>query len=80
MPRIRPLTREEAHPGAQRFFDQDEKHFGFVLNPTGVFAYRPPVLEAARALGRSVGKDGALTTGLRALICVRVAMLVGCPF
>jgi hypothetical protein len=80
MPRIKPLTRDEAHPDAQAMFEQDEQRFGMVLNPTGVMAYRPPVLRAARGLGRSVGVDGVLTAELRALVCVRVATLVGCPF
>jgi hypothetical protein len=80
MDRIRPLTREEAHPDARAFYDQDERAFGLVLNPTGVMAYRPPVLAAARALGRSVVKDGVLPAALRALVCVRVATLAGCPF
>lgn len=80
MARIRPLTRDEAHPEAQPFFDQDERRYGFVLNPTPVMAYRPPVIAAARALGRSVAKDGVLSAELRALVCLRVAALVGCPF
>ncbi len=80
MSRIRPLDRDEAHPDAQPFFDQDMRAFGLVLNPTGIFAYRPPILSGYRALSRSVAKDAVLPAGLRALICVRVAMLVGCPF
>lgn len=80
MPRIKPLTREEAHPDAREFFDQDENYYGFVLNPTGVFAYRPPILQASRGLSRSVAKGGVLDAGLRALICVRIATIVGCPF
>jgi len=31
-------------------------------------------------LNRSVAKEATLSEGLRSLICVRVAMLVGCPF
>jgi hypothetical protein len=80
MSRIRPLDRAEAHPDAQAFFDQDEQRFGMVLNTTRVFAYRPPIQQAARALGRSVAEDAVLPAGLRVLVCVRVAMLVGCPF
>ena len=78
--RINPLGRDEAHPDAQPFFDQDERAFGLVLNPTRIFAYRPPILAAYRSLSRSVAKDAVLPAGLRALVCVRVAMLVGCPF
>ena len=80
MSRIKPLERDEAHPDAQTFFDQDERLFGLVLNSTRVMAYRPPILGAARSLSRSVAKDEALSAGLRALVCVRIAMLVGCPF
>lgn len=80
MSRIKPLDRDEAHLDAQRFFDQDEQAFGIVLNTTRVFAYRPPVLAAAKGLSRSVAKEATLSDGLRALICLRVAMLVGCPF
>ena len=80
MDRLPPLSRDHAHPDAQPFYDQDERAFGLVLNPTGVLAYRPPILAAARALGRSVSKDATLPSGLRSLVCVRVASLVGCPF
>ncbi len=78
--RIRPLERDEAHPDAREFFDQDERAYGMVLNPTRIFAHRPPIQAAARALSRSVGKDGVVPAGLRALICMRIAALVGCPF
>jgi len=80
MSRITPLDRDEAHADAQPFFDQDEAAFGLVLNPTRIFAYRPPILAAARGLSRAVANEAMLPAGLRALICVRVAMLVGCPF
>ncbi len=80
MARITPLTRDAAPPDAQAFFDQDVQRYGLVLNPTGVYAYRPPIQAAARALGRAVAVDEVLSAELRALVCVRVAALVGCPF
>lgn len=80
MSRVKPLDRDEAHPDARSFFDQDERAFGLVLNPTRIFAYRPPIQAAARALSRSVAREAVLPPAMRALICVRVAMLVGCPF
>ncbi len=80
MDRIRPLSREEAHPDVQQFYDQDMKAFGLVLNPTGVLAYRPPIMTAMRQLNRSLYKDSTLPAGLRALVCVRIAAKVGCPF
>jgi alkylhydroperoxidase family enzyme len=80
MSRIRPLARDEAHADARPFFDRDEQAFGLVLNTTRVFAYRPPILAAAKGLSGSVAREATLPAGLRALVCVRVAMLVGCPF
>jgi hypothetical protein len=80
MSRIRPLPQNEAGPEAQLAYDQDMRYFGMVLNPTGVFAYRPPVLLAERALGASVGKGGVLSASVRTLMCTRVASLIGCPF
>jgi hypothetical protein len=78
--RIKPLTPDDAPEDARVLFEQDVRAFGFVLNPTGVVAYRPPIAEAARRLGRSVAKEAVLPDALRALVCVRVATLVGCPF
>jgi hypothetical protein len=80
MSRIRPLSRDEAHADAQQVYDQDLRYFGLVLNPTGVMAYRPPVLVTARALSRSVARDAVLPAALRALVMTRVATQVGCPF
>lgn len=80
MDRIRPLSREQAHPEVQPFYDQDVRRFGLVLNPTGVLAYRPPIMAAMRQLNSSLYKDSTLPAGLRALVCVRIAALVGCPF
>ena len=80
MSRIRPLARDEAHADARKYFARDERAFGIVLNTTRVFAYRPPILAASKGLSRSVATEATLPEGLRALVCVRVAMLVGCPF
>jgi alkylhydroperoxidase family enzyme len=80
MDRIRPLARDEAAPDAQAIYDRDEAAFGLVLNPTRVMAHRPPILAASKQLGRAVSTDAVLPADLRALVCVRVATLVGCPF
>lgn len=80
MDRITPLEREQARPEARPIFDADERRFGVVLNPTRVFAHRPPILAASKALSASVGQEAVLPAGLRLLVCLRVATLVGCPF
>ncbi len=78
--RIRPLSRDEAREDVQQYFDQDLARFGMVLNPTQVFAHSPEVMRGARALGTGVAKAGRIDAGLKALLCVRVAAQVGCPF
>jgi hypothetical protein len=80
MDRVRPLERAEVPPDAQAIYDRDKHLFGVVLNPTRIFAHRPPILTASKALSRSVAQDGVLSQALRCLVCVRVASLVGCPF
>lgn len=80
MSRIKPLERDAAPADARRFFDLDEERYGTVLNPTRVQAYRPPILAASKQLSRAVGVEAALPETLRALVCTRVATLVGCPF
>lgn len=80
MPRIRPLPKDEAHPDATAFYDQDEQRHGLVLNPTPIMAYRPSILAASRGLDRSMRQEAVLSAELRALVCTRVAQLIGCPF
>lgn len=80
MSRIRPVPRDEAPPDVQRLYDAQVERFGFVLNPTQVWAHRPSILLASQRLYRAVEADGVLSPALRALICVRVATAVGCPF
>jgi hypothetical protein len=80
MERVRSLSRDEAPADARPFYDRDESAFGLILNPTTVMAHRPPILAASKQLSRSVSVDATLPADLRALVCVRVATLVGCPF
>ena len=80
MDRIPPLDRQQAASAAQPIFEADERRFGVVLNPTRIFAYRPSILAASKALSASVGQEAVLPAALRLLVCLRVATLVGCPF
>jgi hypothetical protein len=80
MPRIRPLPRDEVPPDAQAIYDAEQARFGFVLNPTGVMAHRPPILAASKQLNRAFSAGALLPAALTSLVCVRVATLVGCPF
>jgi alkylhydroperoxidase family enzyme len=80
MDRIRPLGRDEAREDVRRYFDDDMERYGMVLNTTQVFAHSPELMRGARGLSTGVAKAGRIPAGLRALLCVRVATQVGCPF
>jgi hypothetical protein len=80
MERIRPLDRDEAREDVRRYYDAEMDRFGMVLNPTRVFAHSPEILRGSKALNTAVNKAGRIPEALKALLCVRVATIVGCPF
>ena len=80
MPRIRPLGEEDVPAEYRTHFERDRSAFGTVLNSTGFYAYCPPIMEAAKALGTAVERSGKVSRELRCLLNVRAAAMVGCPF
>lgn len=79
MPRIHPLSKDEAPPEAQASFDRNVDLYGQVLNSTGIYAYRPTIQAGRLALAQSIDKSGLLPGRLRYLVMARVATIVGCP-
>jgi len=57
-----------------------ERWLGQTPISTGIQAYAPAILEASRALGAAPGLSGLLSQELRSLVCLRAALMVGCPF
>lgn len=80
MARITPLTKEQAPPELRPHFEAGERWLGETPIGTGIQAYAPPILEASRALGAAPGRSGLLSDELRSLVCLRAALMVGCPF
>jgi alkylhydroperoxidase family enzyme len=80
MPRIRPLTKEEAGPDVRPILEQVERNFGAMPAGTAIQAYCPPILEASRALGAAPARSGKLPALIRSLVCLRAAQMAGCPF
>jgi alkylhydroperoxidase family enzyme len=80
MPRIRPLSREEAAPELLPILDFVERTFGSIHAGTGIFAYCPPILQASHGLGRAVAASGLVSPLVRSLAMLRVAQIAGCPF
>ncbi len=80
MARIRPLTKDEVEGDVRTALEQSERAFGEPLVPTGIRAYSPPILEAARMLAAAPAKSHTLPPLLRSLVCLRAGQMVGCPF
>lgn len=80
MARIHALEREEAAEEIRSAYDKDIATYGEVLNSTGIYAYRPTILQGAKALGEGVRLSGLIPTRLRCLLNVYIASQIGCPY
>ena len=80
MARIRPITLEEAAPEVRAIMERNLESFGMVLPSTEVYGHSPSVQAGARALDAGITAAGRIAPQLRALMNVRVAGRVGCPF
>ena len=80
MPRLRPLGKDEALAEVRPILEAAERTFGVPSVSSGIQADCPPILEASRALGAAPARSGKLTALIRALVQLRAAQLVGCPF
>ena len=80
MPRLRPLSRDEAPEAARPAMDAAARAFDAPMTTAGIQARCPPILDAGRTLGAAPAKSGTLPAELRSLVCVRVAQIVQCPF
>lgn len=80
MPRVREIDQDGGDPVLQEMFARDQEVFGTLLNTSKILAHCPPILKAARQLSAAVERSGLLDPQLRALVCLRVALINGCPF
>lgn len=80
MPRLRPLTKDDAPEQVRTLLADAEAARGRVAVSAGIQAYCPPILEASRALGRAPSLSGTVSAQLRTLVQLRAAQMVRCPF
>lgn len=80
MPRIKEIEQPDGDPILEEIYARDREILGAVLNTTKVYAHCPPILRAAKQLGKALEDSGRLDVQLRALLCMRVAQINGCPF
>ena len=78
--RVAPIDPAEAHPDVREILARQTEQWGGPLAPTLVLAHCPPLVRASAGFSVALEKSGQLPAGLRDLVCLRVAQIVGCPF
>jgi alkylhydroperoxidase family enzyme len=80
MTRLRPLTLAEAPAASRPVLEQAQAATGRISDGVGIQARCPEVLVASRALNAMPAKSGTLPAEIRALVCLRAAQMITCPF
>jgi len=80
MSRIPPLEPRETPWTARPLLRIARRMFGKNLTPLGVQARRPGILWTANLLGLGIEKSGLVSKRLHALVNLRTAQTIGCPF
>jgi alkylhydroperoxidase family enzyme len=78
--RVAPIDPAEAPPEVREILARQTEQWGGPLAPTLVLAHCPQLVRGAAGLSAALEKSGQLPAELRALVCLRVAQIVGCPF
>ena len=80
MARVRGVAPTDVDPGIRDIFDRQVKTWGTVLDPYLAYARRPGICRAVRGMWDALDDSGLIEEPLKALVCRRVASLIGCPF
>ncbi len=80
MPRVKEIIDAGDDPLLREMFEQERARYGDVVNPSRVFAHRPKILQAAKALYAACDSSGLVPMALLSLLYTRVAAINGCPF
>lgn len=80
MPRVTEIDSAHGDPTLEPIFAKEAELFGGPLNPTKIYAHRPPVLKAMKDMAVAIERGGLIDSQLRSLVYLKVALLNGCPF
>jgi alkylhydroperoxidase family enzyme len=80
MPRVSEIDSDRGDRTLEPIFARERELFGAPLNPTKIYAHRPPVLKAMKDMAEAIERGGLIDARLRSLVYLRVALLNGCPF
>ena len=80
MPRVTEIDSDHGDPTLQPIFAKEQELFGGPLNPTKIYAHRPPVLKAMKDMAEAIERGALIESQLRSLVYLKVALINGCPF
>jgi alkylhydroperoxidase family enzyme len=80
MVRVPGIDPNDADPAVRALFESQTAIWGAPLAPYLVYARRPGVCLAVRGMWDALDASGLIEAPLKALVCRRVASLIGCPF
>ena len=80
MPRVTEIDGDRGDPTLQPIFARDRELFGGPLNPTKIYAHRPPVLKAMRDMAEAIERGGLIDAQLRSLVYLKGRCSTVCPF
>jgi alkylhydroperoxidase family enzyme len=80
MPRVSEIEGDGGDATLQPIFAKEQELFGGPLNPTKIYAHRPPVLKAMKDMAEAIERSGLIESQLRSLVYLKVALINGCPF
>ena len=80
MSRIAPVPPQLAPPDVRAVYESATRKFGKLPVPVAVTAHHPEVFAAYTGFERAFRRASKLDARLKALVVVKVASLVGCPF
>ena len=80
MPRVSEIDSDRGDAILEPIFARERDVFGGPLNPTKVYAHRPPILKVLKDTAAALERGALIEPQLRSLLYLRVAILNGCPF
>lgn len=80
MARIPEVTEKIIDPIVKEVFDSQLKTHGFIFNTAKIYAHRPTIMRGHNLISQGVDESGLLNEELKALVCIQVASINGCPF
>lgn len=80
MPRIPGARKQDVPEDIRRVWETQEAERGDAQPNTPIYALRPTIFRAHRALDAAIQGSGLLSAHLKNLVALRAALINGCPF